>query len=647
MFVTPQTDDGRVTSVEPGSGACLTIEVEFTLSQHFRDMIAGRISEVTFASRSRLARLGIDVRPVDWEVDNKRVRMSALVESLVAAYGVEQYLPELILPGLRIGRLVFCPNEGRLTTEQIYAEVLAHSLQLPASFSIDQDGHFSIQSHRIVYDLVTPVTLEELRTILTRDEGQDLLNRKQVGRSVPHILLKPGDGVITSCSMFLHRHYVVIDREASRLGQHLQAVVLDPVSTRGANVFLEYCNYSDTPIVNPAVTGTIYRASPIAESQSTWRSLRSSDDTDELAAARDYERLVAVFDSIKGDDARAHSDRSVALIKDFPSQLDGGLLAAKGSRGTSPPLTYVVSRSQREQGQQHSGIKIFRDLAQASRATLLLNYFPDLYEHLDICSAGLEGKVSRIVFRHASTDHGMFLSARDHARLADYDAIGIEVDWCNDTRGHVATHCYRGRRGYFMEPRTVDAFRSRLILAFYGSSQPLSDLARAKLKQLLVSLKEFFGDSIAILTGGGPGAMRQASDIAHEIGIVAGANFIETVDQGTNHTVDFYQTFQGRSRHSRQRWFEIASFHLFAVGGVGTLEEIGLTLTDMKLGVIGLSPLVFFGAHGDDPYWYHLQEQLNTMVMHGRAPKWLDSHILMTNDPDAVPTFYRRVLGLG
>ena len=63
--------------------------------------------------------------------------------------------------------------------------------------------------------------------------------------------MKPGTGVITSCSMFLHRHYVVLDRESHHLGQHLQAIVLDPVTTRGTRVFLEFTNCSETTIVNP------------------------------------------------------------------------------------------------------------------------------------------------------------------------------------------------------------------------------------------------------------------------------------------------------------------------------------------------------------------------------------------------------------
>jgi predicted Rossmann-fold nucleotide-binding protein len=141
--------------------------------------------------------------------------------------------------------------------------------------------------------------------------------------------------------------------------------------------------------------------------------------------------------------------------------------------------------------------------------------------------------------------------------------------------------------------------------------------------------------------------MQQATDIAQDMDMLVGASFIETVDQETNQTAAFYQTFQGRSRQARQRWFEVASFHLFFMGGVGTLEEVGLTLTDMKLGVIERSPLVFFGRHDGETYWAQLERQFGTMVAAGRAPEWLTENVFVTDDPDQVAPFYKRILELG
>ncbi|HYN76836.1 MAG TPA: LOG family protein, partial [Lamprocystis sp. (in: g-proteobacteria)] len=121
----------------------------------------------------------------------------------------------------------------------------------------------------------------------------------------------------------------------------------------------------------------------------------------------------------------------------------------------------------------------------------------------------------------------------------------------------------------------------------------------------------------------------------------------ETLDQETNKSADFYQTFQARSRQSRQRWFEIASFHIFLIGGVGTLEEIGLTLTDMKLGVIEASPVVFLDSAGGDFYWDGLRTQFTRMVQEGRMPQAVYDNCLMTADVNEVQRFYKKTLRLG
>ncbi len=44
-----------------------------------------------------------------------------------------------------------------------------------------------------------------------------------------------------------------------------------------------------------------------------------------------------------------------------------------------------------------------------------------------IPTSPLRNKVSRVVFRRGSYEHGNFLSARDHGRLADYETLGMDV----------------------------------------------------------------------------------------------------------------------------------------------------------------------------------------------------------------------------
>ena len=195
--------------------------------------------------------------------------------------------------------------------------------------------------------------------------------------------------------------------------------------------------------------------------------------------------------------------------------------------------------------------------------------------------------------------------------------------------------------------RYIEPFRSSLVFAIYGSTLPLSEKEFDNLKTLLERLQSLFGGHVAFLTGGGPGAMRQAADIADRLGLMVGSNYLEIVDQDIQRSVQFYQTFQGTARHFRQRWFDIASFHVFCIGGVGTMEEIGLTLTDMKLGVIERGPLVFFGSTENGLYWDNLKHQLDEIVKSGRGPSWLETNVLMTDDPDQVISFYERILEIG
>ncbi len=660
MYIAPQTPDGRITAVRPGESGGVGIDIAFPVSPAFRAQIQGREAEVIFAARSRIARLGIDVAPTSelaWDGD--RLCLAAEVTCSVPAYGVEPFLAGVLKPGVRVGRLVFCPAERRLGSDEVDRALLENELQLPAAYSIDYEGRFRIRPEGWVYDLSEPMSHAALTTILTRADGKDLLNRIQMRRAVDRVVLEPHGGIITSCSMFLHKHYVVLESEDSPLGRHLEAVCLDPVSTRGTNIFLEFANRGDRRIVNPTVSAALYHAVPHEPEPRRWYGsvdLEPASPEPKKEATAEYERLVKVFDRLEEASVEhRYSHRLVAVSENLSGLLAGeepSLVWRKpddrcASEDGADVTAHRVRRAIDGDDGRSYGTCILREVEPGAKATLLLGYFPNLVEHTQICQAALERKVRRVIFRRASFEHGSFLSARDHGRLADFATLGIEVFWCNDERRHVVTHVFRGMRGYFMEPHTVDRFKSALIFAAYGSARPLGDAEVEKVTRLLDNLHELFGDDIAIMTGGGPGAMQQATDIGQARGMLVGASFIETVDQETNQTAEFYQTFQGRSRQARQRWFEVAAFHLFFMGGVGTLEEVGLTLTDMKLGVIERSPLVFFGRHDGKTYWDDLLRQFETMVAVGRAPEWLTENVLVTDEPDEIPRFYKRILELG
>ena len=73
---------------------------------------------------------------------------------------------------------------------------------------------------------------------------------------------------------------------------------------------------------------------------------------------------------------------------------------------------------------------------------------------------------------------------------------------------------------------------------------------------------------------------------------------------------------------------------------MGTLEEIGIELCNLKLGIRPRVPYVFFNAK----FWGDLRRQVNTMIKDKRAPAWMNDYILFTDNPAEVIAFYRKTL---
>jgi predicted Rossmann-fold nucleotide-binding protein len=185
-----------------------------------------------------------------------------------------------------------------------------------------------------------------------------------------------------------------------------------------------------------------------------------------------------------------------------------------------------------------------------------------------------------------------------------------------------------------------------MLFAFYGSNRELSAEGVSRLGALMDALIGFWGANIGIVTGGGSGVMERANALARDRGILSGANFLDITDQSMTTDVDFCQVFQSTCRHSRQKWFEIASFPIFNVGGLGSLEELGITLCNMKLSIMEQVPLILFDTEGDANFWAEMKAQLATMVRFGRSPDWVLDNVVLSADPEEIVAAYRQRLQL-
>lgn len=644
-----QSEDGVISRVLDVNTQSMTFETTFGLSEEMIDQLETQPEHIVFSERSRIARLGIQIKcdpPSADSIKGSKITLTLVASAVIAGYPGLEEMKDLFTLGLPVGRLVFCDPEALLSSDEVLEAIDRAELKLPASTTISSDGSIVIAPHKVVCRFKEPLDKKTLGRILLRKDGRQLLNRYQVREAVSAVTVAPGEGVVTTCSMYLNEHFVVL-QSGFAMGRNLPATVLDPIKTRGIRIYLEIVNQSDHPIVNPLISAKIYHAARSRNSQRPQKAARRDNSSYSYQQMRELEQR---FNSL--DHSTCHFiDKPVALIQGDAEELDKAEFFLNGPGPNCEVTRAMCALARRdfspisECAHVYATSKI-EEVVNNGPAVLALKFFPNIIEHRDIINLTCEGKLKALYFYEPSCEHGPFLSQQDHHRLEEYYAFGLEVYWVSGLNGRLMKHTMRDGMGYFVAPERNADFHKSMLFAFYGSNQKLSRGGEDRLGALMDSLIDFWGKRIGIVTGGGSGVMEQANTLARERGILSGANFLDITDQSMTTDVDFCQVFQATCRHSRQKWFEIASFPIFNIGGLGSLEELGITLCNMKLAILDPVPVILFDTEGTGDYWNGIDEQINKMIKQGRAPAWIRDNIVITDDPKTVTDVYRQRLQL-
>ena len=123
----------------------------------------------------------------------------------------------------------------------------------------------------------------------------------------------------------------------------------------------------------------------------------------------------------------------------------------------------------------------------------------------------------------------------------------------------------------------------------------LDDVQTKRISTLIDKLSSFIGSNVGVLTGGGGGVMRVATDQARGQGALTGACFLELEAQPPEFGVDFFNTFQETSRHFRQKFFDAdghgKQLRFFDDDGIGLFSPKSLdvknTLARLADGIAG------------------------------------------------------------
>jgi len=595
------------------------------------EVMKSLLAELKFTERSSLARIGIEMqvtRPL--EVDGNRLVLCVDAFAFDMNFPNAGYWKKLMRSGIPVGRLFHAPVTAKLSSDEIWTAIKENRLKLPNTISIDRQGSVFLTPHQVSYTLNPRLQRVNFELIVSGAAGRNFLDKVQVRHDASPLTIPPHSGLLTSCSMYLKEHFVVLNQGAGNFGIHTSAVLLDPVKTFGTNIMLEIYNTGDHPVVNPMVSVEIYRAPEEKDPEFNTLSRRRLRL---LGAATE---LYTNLDERPPRDSAEARPKTVISVKGQSSTMENRAICLRA--GTAEDVKKLYAENNGACG--HKTMIQAMDAAPKDADTLVLDYFPDLLEHIELLTRISEVKLRRILFRKASRTHGYFLSSNAHARLDTFEAINVQVYWYDELTKDLYLHTYKKEHGFFIREEMGRKFQEATILAFYGSAVGLDKPDTDRISGLVEQLSAFIGPNLGVLTGGGGGVMRLATDQARSNGALTGACFLELEAQPPELGVDFFNTFQESSRHFRQKWFEVADFCIFNVGGVGTLEEIGIELCNLKLGIRPRIPYVFFNSK----YWGDLRRQVKEMIRTGRAPAWMADYILFSDDPAEVVAFYRKKL---
>jgi hypothetical protein len=231
-----QSDDGIIAKVVKANSRVITFQTTFGLNDQLIERLKNQSEHIVFSET-----LTLEASPV------------------IPGYPGLNALRDFFTLGLPVGRLVFCDPAALLTSDEVLEANERSQLKLPESTTISADGSIVIAPHKVICELKQPLDKETLGRILLREDGRELLSRYQVRKAVRAVNIAPGKGAVTTCSMYLNEHYVVL-QSGFELGRNLPATVLDPIKTRGIRIYLEIVNQTGHPIVNPLIAAKVYYA---------------------------------------------------------------------------------------------------------------------------------------------------------------------------------------------------------------------------------------------------------------------------------------------------------------------------------------------------------------------------------------------------
>ncbi len=256
-----------------------------------------------------------------------------------------------------------------------------------------------------------------------------------------------------------------------------------------------------------------------------------------------------------------------------------------------------------------------------SQGILLTRYFPSPLMKRLFLTREIQKCLKGLYFRYPSRNHDCFFSHEDRSFLSDLAKFGIPTYWIDEKsatdEGKILQYVPKPEKdsGMFVPLSRVKEFSQATLVGIYGSNL-IEGNFEEELTTLLKGLLELKPQTdhpllnsntpLALVTGGGPGAMSLGNKVAKALNILSCANIVDFNQKGSvvneqkqNPFFDAKMTYRLDRLVERQAEFHL-DLPIFLMGGIGTDFEFCLEEVRRKTGVCHPTPILLFGP---PEYW--------------------------------------------
>ena len=253
-----------------------------------------------------------------------------------------------------------------------------------------------------------------------------------------------------------------------------------------------------------------------------------------------------------------------------------------------------------------------------SQGILLSRHFPTPLLKRLLLSDEVQRCLKRLYFQYPSRSYDGFFSHEDRAMLIDLAKFGIPTYWVDNVSGKILQYTLKPEKdaGLFVPLADIETFRKATFFGVYGSNLQ-EGVFEKELTELLSGVLALRSEAahpllsqntpLALLTGGGPGAMEVGNRVAKKLGILSCANLVDfrqkdqsvVNEQRQNPHIDAKMTYRLDRLVERQAEFYL-DFPIFLPGGIGMDFEYTLEEVRRKTGSSPPNPVLLFG---EVDYW--------------------------------------------